>query len=293
VVWELVAQEILAIELERPAETMWLTGASRALFDCFDHLITVVTEAYTDESERRLRGREQRRTRAVARVLSGEPASSDELGYRLEGHHVAMVVRGTGAETAARAIAATMKPEALVISQTDELAWLWLGSRERFSDRIWKQLEAQLPPGVRVAAGDCEAGKEGFRLSHRQAQTADRIAGGSERSLIRYSEVALLAAVLEHETARASFVASFLGELAGPGKRNAALRETLNAYFAAGQNAASAAAALGVSARTVRDRLRAIEELLGQRIDARRAELEVALRMVAAGAGARDAPPLG
>jgi DNA-binding CsgD family transcriptional regulator len=279
--WDMTFADIMASGLEEPAKTLLLTGASHFQFDYFDHLISLVTEAYTREFERRTRGSEQRRVRAVSRVLAGEAASSDELGYRLEGHHLAMVVRGPGAESAARGVAATLDREALVVSRTAELAWLWLGSRRPFDARAWKRLHAhRLPAGIVVAAGESQSAREGFRLSHQQAQIADRASAASGRPLTRYVDGALLAAVLEHDTAEVSFARTFLGELAGPGSRNATLRATLQAYFSAGQNASSAAAVLGVSERTVRYRLRRIEQILDHAIDARRAELEVALRIV-------------
>jgi DNA-binding PucR family transcriptional regulator len=55
--------------------------------------------------------------------------------------------------------------------------------------------------------------------------------------------------------------------------------ETLESYFAAGHNGASAAARLGVSSRTVSYRLHAIEEVLGHAIVTRSAELQTALRL--------------
>lgn len=67
--------------------------------------------------------------------------------------------------------------------------------------------------------------------------------------------------------------------LAADDARSRLLRETLRAYFDAGQNAAAAAAALGVHERTVTYRLRSIEERLGRPLRTRRDELGVALRL--------------
>jgi hypothetical protein len=281
VIWDIFAEEIPLLGLDDDAQAALLKATSNVQFDYFDHLITIATEAYTSELERLTRGSAQRRVEVVSRVLAGENASSDELGYRLEGHHLAMVVRGSRAESAARSIAAAMSHESLLVSRSDELAWLWLGGAKPFDDDAWGRLRAHpLPPGAAVAAGESQSAMEGFRLSHRQAQAAERASRRCGRPLVRYADVALLATVLEHETAHASFVAMFLGELAGPGSRNANLRETLQAYFSAGHNAASAAAALGVNERTVRNRLRTVERMLGHPVDARRPELEVALRIV-------------
>ncbi|HKT84228.1 MAG TPA: helix-turn-helix domain-containing protein, partial [Solirubrobacterales bacterium] len=55
------------------------------------------------------------------------------------------------------------------------------------------------------------------------------------------------------------------------------LRETLRAYFDAGFNAATAAAALEVDRHTVQRRLRKVEEALGRLLHSCHAELEVAL----------------
>ncbi|MBA3865218.1 MAG: helix-turn-helix domain-containing protein [Solirubrobacterales bacterium] len=57
------------------------------------------------------------------------------------------------------------------------------------------------------------------------------------------------------------------------------MRKTLRAYFAANRNGASAAAALGVSRQTVKNRLRAAEELIGRGLTECAADLETALRL--------------
>ena len=58
-----------------------------------------------------------------------------------------------------------------------------------------------------------------------------------------------------------------------------ALRATLRAYISAERNAASAAAALGVSRRTVANRLRAVEQLVGSAFGAIVGDLEAALQL--------------
>jgi DNA-binding PucR family transcriptional regulator len=74
-------------------------------------------------------------------------------------------------------------------------------------------------------------------------------------------------------------VARELRGLDGADRRTERLRRTLVGYFGCGQNAAAAAAALGVHQQTVGHRLRTIEERLGAPVHERRAELEVALRL--------------
>ena len=57
-------------------------------------------------------------------------------------------------------------------------------------------------------------------------------------------------------------------------------RDTLRAYFAAERNVSSTAAALGVDRRTVRNRIRAIEDLVGRPLNLIAADLEIALRVI-------------
>jgi DNA-binding PucR family transcriptional regulator len=81
-------------------------------------------------------------------------------------------------------------------------------------------------------------------------------------------------------------VARELRGLDGADVRSVRLRGTLRAYFASGQNAAAAAAMLGVHEHTVGYRLRTIEERLGRPVTTRRAELEMALRLLDGRSGA-------
>jgi DNA-binding PucR family transcriptional regulator len=53
----------------------------------------------------------------------------------------------------------------------------------------------------------------------------------------------------------------------------------LRAYFEAGRNVSATAAAPGVDRRTVRNRLAAIEELLGGPLNGSAADMEIALRL--------------
>jgi DNA-binding PucR family transcriptional regulator len=97
------------------------------------------------------------------------------------------------------------------------------------------------------------------------------------RPLVRASEVVLLAAVLRDELLARSLRETYLAPLDANGDSGIGLRETLRAYFDAGFNAATAAAALGVDRHTVQRRLRKAEEALGRVLHSCHAEVEVAL----------------
>jgi DNA-binding PucR family transcriptional regulator len=96
---------------------------------------------------------------------------------------------------------------------------------------------------------------------------------------VRGTDALLLAAVLLDGSAAKSLLRAYLAPLDEHGDFGAVLRETLRAYFAAGRNAATAAAALGVDRHTIQRRLRKVEEALGRLLNDCHTEIEVALRL--------------
>jgi DNA-binding PucR family transcriptional regulator len=97
--------------------------------------------------------------------------------------------------------------------------------------------------------------------------------------LTRYSDVLLLASALQDDLLVASLRETYLVPLEGLPNGDTAVREVLRAYFAAGHNVKSAAAALGIDRATVRRRLRSIEQRLCRQIQTCQPELELALRL--------------
>lgn len=266
-----------APEEERRAAT---AEASAFLFAYVDRLAGFLTDEYTAERDRYLRSHEQRRTQLVRDVLDGaspDPAEAvGELGYDLRLHHLGLVASGCDAEAALRALAARVDAaHRLVLALAGDTAWAWLGRTRPFEDLG----EVPIEGDAVVSAGDPAPGTEGFRRSHAQARAAHAVALRLRPgSLVRYDAVALEALVVGSPGAQA-FAERELRGIDGPDSRSRRLRETLRAYFAAGQNASAAAAMLGVHEHTVAYRLRTIEERIGRPVNARRAELETALRV--------------
>jgi DNA-binding PucR family transcriptional regulator len=72
-------------------------------------------------------------------------------------------------------------------------------------------------------------------------------------------------------------ILNHLAPLAAERDGGEALRNTLRAYFAAARNVSSTAAALGVSRKTINNRIHTIESHVGRPISTCAAELEIAL----------------
>jgi DNA-binding PucR family transcriptional regulator len=125
---------------------------------------------------------------------------------------------------------------------------------------------------------------EGWRLTHRQARAALPIARQSQEPAVRYGDVALIASVLQDELLVRSLRQLYLEPLAEERDGGEVLRKTLRAYFEAERNVSSAAAALGVTRKTVTNRLGVVEECLDRPLGSCSAEVEVALLLEGSGA---------
>lgn len=256
-----------------------LRMTSRWLFAYIDWVTPRVTEVYERERDLLVRDRERRKRQLVRDLLDGMPVDAGQLRYGLDRDHLGLVAWGEEPERALVAIGDATGLALLTVAGTDTTAWGWLGAPEIGSDELRAVRRLEPPTGIRIAIGERGHGPEGFRLTHRQAWNTYRIARDTSDVVTSHSDVALLALTLQDVTLAREFVLRELGPLAEDDERSELLRDTLTAYFASGQNAAAAAAALGVHDRTVLYRLRSIEERLGHPILERREELGVALRL--------------
>lgn len=243
-----------------------------------DRLMAAVATEYMDELARVRRSPAQRLAERVQRLLDGDDSIElDDLGYDLDGWHVGAILSGPEAEQAARALVASVACWGLVVPRGDGVVWAWLGSDR--APRTKRLSPTDFPEKVSVAIGEPRRGLGGWRLTHREAQAAFEVMLRSRQRLTRSSDAVLLAAVLRDEGLTKSLWETYLAPLDAQGSAATVLRETLRAYFAAGFNAATAAAALGVDRHTVQRRLRKVEKALGRLLHACHAELEVALRV--------------
>lgn len=256
-----------------------LRATSTWMFTYFDWVTMRMTDVYEQERDLLVRGVERRKRKLVRDLLDDQSVDAAELRYEFAREHLGLVAWGDEPERALVAIGEAAGLSALTVASTDTTAWGWLGASAIDEDELRGGRALELPAGVRLALGDKGGGVEGFRRTHRQALNAYRIARESTDSITWHADVALLALTLTDPAAAREFVLHELGPLAERDQRSELLRETLAAYFASGQNATAAAAALGIHDRTARYRIRTIEQRLGRSILARRDELGVALRL--------------
>jgi hypothetical protein len=257
-----------------------------------DRLMAAVAAEYMDEAEQIRRSPAQRLGERVQRLLAGEqPADVEPLEYELDAWHLGIVVAGPRAEAAAHALGAAARRAPLVVGRGNGLAWAWLGGRRPLAaSEVERYLSAGMLGEVSLAVGEPRHGLDGWRLTHREAQAARSVMLRRPRRFVRASEVALLAAILGDESLAKSLRATYLDPLDELGDNGRVLRDTVRAYFAAGFNAAAAAAALKVDRHTVQRRLRKVEEALDCLLHECHAEIEVALSLEELDEEAPDIP---
>jgi DNA-binding PucR family transcriptional regulator len=244
-----------------------------------DQLMSAISAEYEEEVARMERSPAKRIAECVEKLLAGERVDLSDLEYDLEAWHLGMIAIGTKVDRTVRVLAERLGCALLILPRNAETAWVWLGaSRAVPFAELERFVSSGAADSVSLAAGEMRHGVEGWRLTHREAQTALAVMLQRPQPLVRASNVVLLAAAIQDETVRRSLLDTYLGPLSG--RRDAGvLRETLHVYFSLDCNAASAAATLGVNRHTVLRRLLRIEKAIGRSLDACRAEMDVALRI--------------
>lgn len=277
--------------------------AAQWLFAFVGRLTREISERYSEERERWVRSAAASRLRDVRLVLGDEPVDVDAMGrrlrYPLERTHLALVlwadvraalesepaqaVLERAAADLATALGATSK---LVVGLEDEVVAAWLsGVDQAAAQRIPRvRPDPATVPRPSVAWGLAAAGLAGFRAGHEQAMQARRVArltGRQPGTIVQYRDVALIAIATGDVAQAQEFVARELGQLAADTDEARRLAATLRVYLDEGSSARSAAKRLGVHENTIKNRLRAAEDLIGHPVAERIAELHVALRLTA------------
>ena len=175
VAWDAMLEAVNEMDdLDRQARTDVLLVCSRYTFAYIDRVIPFVTEEYTRERDRLMRGREQRRVQLVRDVLDGALVDGGELGYELATSHRGVIGWGEGTDAILPLLAAALELRLLLVSVSGQTVWAWLGGT--------RQSDAGAAPRARRARAGQRAVSRSAASARDPMDSAARIARPGERT---------------------------------------------------------------------------------------------------------------
>jgi sugar diacid utilization regulator len=270
----------------------------QACFDYIDWISQRVVVVYEDEREAWLANQSNARDAKVREILGGADVdistAEKVLGYRLRGHHVAVVawMYESGVQTdqlsrstrAIRAFAAQIGGGTpLVIGCDRATAWAWVPVQRAwsFDEELTRWSSGDTPTPV-LALGGCQAGLDGFRHSHEEALRVQRLAslgGVPDRALLSHDEpgVAATALLSQNLDVTRAWIRTVLGDLVRDDEAGARHRSTLLTFLRHDMNYTATAGAMVMHKNSIKYRLTTAESVLGHPVTENRLDVELAL----------------
>ena len=265
-----------------------LDVSARSLFEFVDATIAGIADQIQVERDELTRGTHAERLEAVALILDGAPISRQRaearLGYRLEQFHTAAVVWSDDAESsqlerATEALVRTADAQhPLSVIASAATRWVWIPGNAAPDLRRLEEVTDQMP-GVRIAVGSTARGIEGFRRSHLDAITTQRMLArlNSTQRVASFETVQLVSLVTQDPDRADQFIKQTLGELEAASPE---LRAAVLTFVNEQCNASRAAARLFTHRNTLLRRLSRAEQLLPRPLEENSVDVAVALEMV-------------
>jgi len=268
------------------------------VFDYIDWISQRVVAVYEDEREAWLANRSNARTAKVLQILEGASldvaATEKVIGYRLGGHHVAVVawMHESGVESDQLSLTVrTIREFAteigggapLVMGCDGATAWAWVPVPRgwRLGERLTRWRSDDTPTLV-MALGSARPGLDGFRTSHEEALRVHRVAslgGIPDRAVVSHDEPGIAATTLlaqNLDSARA-WMRGVLGDLLRDDENTARLRFTLLTLLRHDMNYTATAEAMVMHKNSIKYRLASAEGILGHPVADNRLDVELAL----------------
>ncbi|MEV6059997.1 helix-turn-helix domain-containing protein [Nocardia asteroides] len=271
---------------------------NRSLFAYVDDTLAALYELIENERGQGANVDHAARMEVVELILEGAPISARRAGQRLRydlgRRHFAAIVWSDGQandpQPLERAVASlaqvtgTVRP--LTILAGPSTLWVWFSGTEEFRTAQIRD-ELDVGPGARIAIGSAGSGMAGFRRSHLDAATTQRLMRRlpSDTPVATYDDIEVVAlATVDMERAM-EFVGRTLGSLA---TADPELRETLRIYLREGSSTTQAAKALFAHRNTVVNRLDRARALLPRPLDRHTLQVGLALEIFRVAGAVRD-----
>ena len=296
---EEVFREVRTIDASDATRYAVVEAISATIFEYIDWISQQVVDVYEDERERWLENQNSLRAMRIRELLAAgavdADAASASIRYPLRWHHLALVMWYADASAdgdelgrlqrilrdAGEAVGAGGAP--LFVAADRSCGWGWLPFRAAADDaghnvRQFFSARMDLPS---VAIGTTACGVEGFRQSHREAESAHRVAmiGKRDRVVLSASDpgLSVVARLGDDVAAMRDWVGAVLGKLATDDDNDARLRETLRIFLSCGSSYKVAAEELNLHFNSVKYRVGRAVTRRGREITADRLDVELAL----------------
>lgn len=266
---------------DNPAELRELLDlTSLSITTYIDDTIEAVALQVDAERDELTRGTHAERMAAVTLLLEGAPIprarAESQLGYPLTDHHTAAVIwtevpldshppaPGEPSSQLDRAADAFMRASGvtrrLVIVPSASSLWVWLPTAQVAADRDIADALADAP-SVRIAIGRPGSDLEGFRRSHLDAATTQRVVSrlAATSKVARFQDIQLAALLTTDLHKTEEFLNDVLGPLA---TADPEIRHTVSVFVREQFNTTRTAERLFAHRNTIIRRLAKADELL-------------------------------
>ncbi len=288
--WELWMKMAFSLTRDPVVLEEFLEVSSRSISEFIGGNMRVVTQVILEEKNAQAHDDSVDKRTLVSRLLDGRDVDAEQFGRRLgyslfQKHHACLIWSEIAdadiqpLEGMARALAqltGTVAP--LIVFAGPATLWTWMNAAKPL-DLTALQGVAQQFPGVRAAIGSPAVGVNGFRRSHLEALTTQRLMGrlAGAPAVATIDQVRMVSLMTQDLRAARQFVLSTLGRLATEPR---SLQYSLHAFLANGCNITQTAEVLGTHRNTLLRRLERAQDLLPVPLADHRIQIAAALELV-------------
>jgi DNA-binding PucR family transcriptional regulator len=290
VAWELWMKMAFSLTQDPVVLEEFLEVSLRSISEFIDSNMRVVTQIILEEKSVQAHDDHIDKRSLVSRLLDGRDVDNEQLGKRLgyslsQKHHACLVwseIRDAELrplEDMARALAhLTGTAAPLIVFAGPATLWVWSNAAKPLDLGMLQGVARQFPQ-IRAAIGSPGAGVNGFRRSHLEALTTQRLMGrlAGAPAVATIDQVRMVSLMTQDARAARQFVLSTLGRLA---TEPMILQRSLHAFLANGCNITQTAEALGTHRNTLLRRLERAQDLLPTQLVDHRIRIAAALELV-------------
>ncbi|HCK4348832.1 helix-turn-helix domain-containing protein [Pseudomonas aeruginosa] len=288
--WELWMKMAFSLTQDPMVLEEFLEVSSRSISEFIDSNMRVVTQIILEEKGAQAHDDPIDKRSLVSRLLDGRDVDTEQFGRRLgyslfQKHHACLVwCESPDAEIRlqedmARALARLTGTAApLIVFAGPATLWVWSHAAKPLDLNQLQGIALRFP-GIRAAIGSPGTGVNGFRRSHLEALTTQRLMGrlAGAPAVATIDQVRMVSLMTQDDRAARQFVLSTLGRLA---TEPSVLQRSLHAFLANGCNVTQTAEALGTHRNTLLRRLERAQDLLPVRLADHRIQIAAALELV-------------